>query len=581
MARLLPSQVADHTTSNAERRLFSKIRDELSDEWTVLHSLGLASHSTKPWAEIDFVLIGPPGVICLEVKGGRVQRRGGEWLFIDGKGNVNRRREGPFDQVGSASAALYQWLKHNVDGLDTTFVGYAIATPDIVWRVDGPDLPSLLVYDAARADRGLTSFIDDVVEYWKSTTKERFGRTPSTLDAKTRDRLVDALRVDFDLRPSLQARIRNVNDELIRLTNEQYRVLDGLVDSPRAVIRGPAGTGKTLLAIEEALRAIAAGKSVALVCYSKRLGEYLDQATNHRCRFAGHLHGLMADVIKRSGRDGNLPDASENALFSVFYPEEALEGLADLDLLGTIDLLIVDEAQDLLQEAYLDFFDGLLDGGLRNGSWRMFLDPVQNIFDVMHTPAIARILEHRPATFRLTVNCRNTQQIAIQTALLADADLVPILRVDGEPCRIIWYRDVADLRRRLSRYMGRLLSNGVSPHDLVILSPRRLENSSLSDGIPGIPYSLTDRPPSANQPAITYSTIAGFKGLEANVVVLADVDDLLSDQPRSYAYVGTSRARALLAIFLKEAEKPAYEELARRFGSRFATTTSASEVPGL
>jgi hypothetical protein len=62
MARMLPPRVPPDLPSHAEARLFEMIRDGLGREWTALHSLGLAGHDRKPWAEADFVLIGPAGV---------------------------------------------------------------------------------------------------------------------------------------------------------------------------------------------------------------------------------------------------------------------------------------------------------------------------------------------------------------------------------------------------------------------------------------------------------------------------------------------------------------------------------------
>src|SRR5438105_1281638 len=103
---MIPQTVRRGTSSDAERKLFRVIRDDLSDEWTVLHSLGLAGHERKPWAEVDFVLIGPPGVYCLEVKGGRIRREAGRWFFTDRAGRTTEKGEGPFEQVGGASAAL-------------------------------------------------------------------------------------------------------------------------------------------------------------------------------------------------------------------------------------------------------------------------------------------------------------------------------------------------------------------------------------------------------------------------------------------------------------------------------------------
>ena len=100
MARMLPPFVAESTQSAAERKLFVVMRDELSDEWTVLHSLGSTLHDRKPWAEIDFVLVGPAGVYCLEVKGGRVARRDGRWEYTNRFGAVSTNREGRSNRSG-------------------------------------------------------------------------------------------------------------------------------------------------------------------------------------------------------------------------------------------------------------------------------------------------------------------------------------------------------------------------------------------------------------------------------------------------------------------------------------------------
>lgn len=566
MTRMIPDQVSDHVKSSAERRMFDRIRQGLSDKWTALHSLGVAHHATKPWAEIDFVLIGPPGVICLEVKGGRISRESGEWVFTDGAGNRNRKREGPFEQVGSASSALHNWLRSNVKELGSHFIAYAVATPDSTWRVTGPDIEPKLVYDETSAEAPFDDFIDRVVEHWRGLVSDRIGLSPEPIDQPTHAKIVDSLRGDFDLRPSIRARVRNINEGLLSLTKEQYRVLDGLKENSRVVVRGAAGTGKTLLAIEEADRAIKEGRSVALLCSSRRLGAYLEAATSG-CTFVGHLHGLMADIVKRSERNSQLPDADVNDLWTLFYPEQALEGLVDLEELGTIEVLIVDEAQDLLQDTYLDVFDGLLDGGLAHGTWRFFLDPVQNIFDVMHAPALQRLMAHEPAQFALTVNCRNTQQIAVHTSLLSDMELPTVLQVEGEKVDQEWYSDDRDLRRRVSRHVNRLLGGGLSPRDIAILGPYRLENSALSDGLIESAYAISDNPDD-DWRHISYSTISGFKGLEADVVIVVEVDELLTDQARSALYVGTSRARALLAVFTQEGARGDYDELARRLGSR-------------
>ena len=68
------------------------------------------------------------------------------------------------------------------------------------------------------------------------------------LDRRDMKHILDVLRGDFDLKPSLAMQIGYANRDLIRLTEEQYRVIDGLRENPRLLVSGGAGTGKTVLA---------------------------------------------------------------------------------------------------------------------------------------------------------------------------------------------------------------------------------------------------------------------------------------------------------------------------------------------
>jgi len=63
--------------------------------------------------------------------------------------------------------------------------------------------------------------------------------------------------------------------ELLRLTDEQMRILDLLRDTKRLVVKGCAGSGKTLLALEKATRLARDGKYVQLLCYSIPLAQWL------------------------------------------------------------------------------------------------------------------------------------------------------------------------------------------------------------------------------------------------------------------------------------------------------------------
>ena len=66
--------------------------------------------------------------------------------------------------------------------------------------------------------------------------------------------------------------------------------------------------------------------------------------------------------------------------------------------------------------------------------------------------------------------------------------------------------------------------------------------------------------------AIAFSTVSSFKGLEAEVVLLADVDDLSSADGLTSVYVGASRARVALYVFISEQVRDQFKEHAHVFG---------------
>ena len=63
--------------------------------------------------------------------------------------------------------------------------------------------------------------------------------------------------------------------ELLRLTEQQFAVLDRLRRQRRVSISGGAGTGKTVLALEKARRLAREGSGVLLTCFNRPLADNL------------------------------------------------------------------------------------------------------------------------------------------------------------------------------------------------------------------------------------------------------------------------------------------------------------------
>ncbi|MEI6234146.1 MAG: AAA family ATPase [Planctomycetota bacterium] len=555
------------TESDAERFVFGKLNTELSDDWIVLHSLGLTVHNRKPWAEIDFVLIGPPGVYCLEIKGGAIARNGRVWTTTSKAGVTHELKESPFSQVGSATAALHGFLTSNVRNFGGTVTGYGVAFPDVEFRYSGPDIEAEMIYDARDVYKPFSDYVQRLVEYWRNRCRRDWGREPGKLTQALRVSVRDALARDFDLCVSLRAELGAVNDELVRLTEEQCRTVSGLAENPRVIVTGGAGTGKTLLASAELKRLGADGRRVLYLCFNRHLAVFMrEQFAGHKNVTIHHLHGLMAEVVKNAKLEDQLPDAESTDLMEVFYPELCLGALLDGERLP-YDALIIDEAQDLLLGSYLDVVEALTKDGIK-GIWRMFLDPNQNIYAGTASNALSRLESVSPARFKLRINCRNTIAIATATSLLSGIRADSVQIVDGPPVKFNWYEDGDSERRLVSECVSGLLHRGLKPQEIMILSPYRLENSCMRRGLVGAPVPVREFGDESRErmPAVRFSTVAAFKGLEADAVLLIDIDDLEIARSLLTIYVGTSRAKVILHLFLHEGQRKAYDESAFRFG---------------
>jgi hypothetical protein len=572
---MYPPEIRSETQSGAEKKLFGRMQRELGDDWVVLHSVGLTEHRTKPWAEIDFVLVGPPGVFCLEIKGGRVARRDGQWLFTNTNDVTTAKYKGPFEQVGPAAAALKNHLRDKHPGLRYLNVDYGVCTPDITWNITGPDILPETIYDDRDWPRSFGAYMRRLADYWHERHEKAYGHPVNSLSEAERALIVDELRGDFDLRPSLKTRIGRAEEELIELTKQQYHVLDNLRDNARVIIRGGAGTGKTLLAVEEARRRAAKGEKVFLCCRNPLLGSVLraavkDFGTDAVNVRAGDLGTFMAATIADAGLQHKLPDAEPDDLFDVFYPEYCAEALLSPERFQTYDALIVDEAQDLLLPKHLDVFDGLLKGGLKDGEWKIFYDPFQDIFRKMAVGGIQRLNAYKPAKFTLDVNCRNTEQIAIATQILSTIFTSEATPTHGPDVEHLWVRDKSHAAREISKYIGRLLSEGIHPEEIVVLSPQNRRYSCLADGLVNIPCPLNECdgivPPTGT---IRFAHIGAYKGLESKAVVICDIANMEDEDALTAIYVGASRAKTMLAVALDQTLQPQFQVNSIEHGRRY------------
>lgn len=118
--------------NRGERLLYEQLADIWDDSYIAVHSLNLPAHAYKATGEIDFVILGPQGLLVLEVKGGEISRQEGIWIYEDRWMEHRNNSEGPFRQASSAMYALRERLAERIDPfeMDAFTIGYGVVFPD-------------------------------------------------------------------------------------------------------------------------------------------------------------------------------------------------------------------------------------------------------------------------------------------------------------------------------------------------------------------------------------------------------------------------------------------------------------------
>jgi hypothetical protein len=559
VARMIPAIVDPGTRSPGEREIFQRLRDEPSTEgWTVLHSLLLADHPTRVSGEADFIVIVPGrGVVVLEVKACRSLRvEDGVWHYGQQEKPDPR---GPFRQASEAMHAIRSYLHRERPDLDGIVYWSAVAFPYVPFDMRSEEWHRWQVIDgvefrSAPLSHSIQRVLSSAREHLSATPSARwFHRSNAGPTTAQTDAIASTLRPSVEVIETPRLRRRREHDELLAFTAEQYEALDSMSANPRVVFEGPAGTGKTLLALEAARRAGLQGLKVLLVCYNRSLGTWLRAESE---RFAGEVWtgSLSAYMLEVTGSD--VPGERDSRHFwESRLPNDALYAILERSK-GDLDLVIVDEAQDLMKDAFLDVIDVSLKGGLAAGSWRFFGDFERQALYGSDVTLDGFIDRRAPGTpvHSLRVNCRNTPRIAALTYLLGglSPDYRRIRRPDdGIEPELAFYSSAAEAPERLTELLESLYRDGFSGRDIVVLSTK--SRDSVAARVDHTPWKDRLRPlEDAEEGHAPYASIRAFKGLEAPIVVLTDLADITTDEGQALLYVAVTRPLNRLFLLLPE-----------------------------
>lgn len=557
MAQMYPDHLDEYTQSRAERTLYTAFAQQLDESYVVFHHVGWLAHDRRKHpqdGEADFVIAHPDrGMLVVEVKGGTIRQDGksGRWTTTSASG-ITEVIADPVKQAKDSKYVLLDRLKLALDRY--IVIGHAVAFPDvdITSPFLGLNLPRQIVLDATDLPQ-LARWVERALNYWDG----RYSEQDAPLGQHGLKELISMLGNQRVFRPALWRQFGEEGKQLMQLTEQQYAILDALNRHRRVIISGFAGSGKTLLAVEKAVRLSRQGFRTLLVCYNSHLAadlrerltdvaplwSMLDVDTFHNlCFRLARIHSIHIP-------DGTRDTAYFSSVLPTVLPDVARRSEA------RYDAIIVDEAQDFDPGWWQPLHTLLRDR--ENGIWYLFYDDNQRLYDrELQFP-----IDVPP--YQLTINCRTTRRIHDQVLKFyqqSEGALPPVAH--GPEGRQVEWRTYdgqkASLQQALLSLLHELIEEEHIPtSEIAVLTPFSHRTSQLKAEslrpTKEITLRWSEQAEGTNQ--VRLDTIYSFKGLERPVILLAEVERWLAQDARSLyrarlLYVACSRAQHHLIVLL-------------------------------
>jgi len=537
MAKMIPDRLRNDVKSQAEKKLYQLFSEQLSADYLVFHQIPWQTKNTLGGAkdgETDFLIVHPElGILVVEVKGGNIRYSGIEAQWYSGEFLI----KDPFQQATESKYSLLGILREQPYWYQRWItIGHAVAFPDVVVTQARlrPDSPRDIILDKSQLGN-LTGWIEHALEYWRGKDNQ-----PAGLGINGLKELEKLLSPSFTFKPLLGVEVIDETEELKKLTQSQFSLLDKLGRYRRLALSGCAGSGKTMLAVEKARRLSQQNFKVLLTCFNKNLAAYLKEGLKEDKNIhVAHFHGLCTDLGRKAGIwSGRIEEGEKAEVFNDYLPE-LLTSAAD-KLAWRVDAVIVDEGQDFRENWWLSLQCLMNDPD--NGILYIFYDDNQKLYQEGHDIPL------QSAPISLFENCRNTQKIHNFIKPYYKSDQVITAKgPEGRAVEIHDYANTSELKQLLRKQLHHLINEeGLYPEDIVVLTPNAPEKSALW-GLGQLGnFRLVDFWGGSSE--IFCTTINQFKGLESPVVILAEVDLNESESSQTRLYVGASRARNHLIV---------------------------------
>ena len=507
--------------SRSEEKVYLTLLEALSPQDVIVCNFEFTDLSLGD-VEIDFVLLlKDMGLVIIEVKGGHISFDGRDWIQSDSKSSrpIHPAVQAKRNMNTFREFLRNRWSQGNIKS------DWIVCFPDShIKASNSPDLPIEKIVDKNNLEFILSTIKNNLNS--KSNTSAPTGNT--WIEAALTHIQPKGLE-DIDRESALGNNYAHVKE----LTHQRIELLDQLSDNDNFIVYGPAGSGKTWLAFEQARIWIEQGLRIGIIAYNRGLVSYLrkkelELPEGARPQFIGTFHEYAKLIGATAGTPSNYSMEHDP------YADRLIQAAEELSEGDKYDGFIVDEAQDFMFSWWTTLEKSLKTGG-KIGA---FGDVNQKVFGKRNLPI------NKYAKFRLKENIRNSKQIAELASLFAEGSLVargpnsfPIEFIEVSGQKVIETAD--DVVERLTE------KENWHPGEIALLTtknrhPAHAEIANKDRDLYWADFWTNED--------VFYGTVGGFKGLERPVIVLAVDGFHNAEEFNDFVYVGLTRARDKLVV---------------------------------
>ncbi|MEW5950403.1 MAG: hypothetical protein GX447_00715 [Elusimicrobia bacterium] len=513
MAKMYPSGPVSFINSS-EREFYNLLKDHSgTSDWVVFYSHRMVS--ARYLNEIDFLILIPElGVSLIELKANNPIRISPDTFVYDYKGKITEK-ENPFRKIKNLISQFKTILKLPGEELEKIFVSHILIFPEYKNFFDKK------ICFSSNTDNYINGLTDkkeipDLIKELHKKQNENISRKDSVIDKKEISEILfkieKILKSEFEIEENvLAAQFESEKTNSKKGLLSRWLMIENM---KKAVLSGPAGSGKTFCCVQEMIKRSGEDFRIAYFCHSPlaetKLSREFSKVSNVE------IFDLRSYLIKKLKKPANDTSRAEDLLKEINKNPPRPQ----------YDFIAADDAEFYLSAHFLSFADKILKNGIKEGFLWIAAD--ENYL----TKEKAKIFNDALASFslegvkiKLNVNYRQGQTLSSLFSSFAGKNLYEDSEISiSSKAEIRFYSQNQEI------FLDLILENltkTYKPSEIAFISVKQNEQS-LAFRMKKENRGWGKKIASLSSPQdgfMRHGDIDSFCGLESKVAIITDIDE--------------------------------------------------------